>query len=1050
MKKLAALCLIIGMSYLTTGQITVEQTFTIEEYVNDILLGTGVEATNVTYTGSMSQLGFLSGAEGTIFPIGQGLVLSTEDASNVVLNDDGDMFIPNGEEVLGEPDLLTIANSVPPLIGQNFTVGSMNDVCILEFDFVATGDTVSFNYSFASDEYLTYVNTQYNDIFAFFLSGPGLTGPYNSPAGFPDGAINIAGVPDAVPPLPVTISSVNNVLNEEYFIYNFDNFINEDIAINGFTTTFVASSPVQCGETYHIKLAIADGSDAGLESIVVLEAGSFSSNAVVQIDLSIDVGGPEANTIYEDCGEAILTFTRPEVSILEIEEMVIIIYEGEAINGVDYTQLPDTVVFAPGVAEVSFPVTAIIDGIPEGEELVHFNILNLAACNGAGVTSTFEFYISDFPDPMVVEGFDEEICLNTSIDLEPIITGGYGNFSYEWSTTETTDIINVSPGSTTTYNVIVSDTCGMPSDDADFIITVLDLPNLNVTLDPADIVVGCDGINVIATADGGDGNFTYLWTNEDGANLFGWQNSLWVSTWTGAEEINVEVTDGCGFVATANSPVTYDLPDLIVDVPAVIEVDCNSQYTIAPDVTADGQVWYNWYVNGAWVDWQPTYTVNGINDVTITVDVSDNCGNFVTQDIDIVIVSPEMIVTMVDQASGSCIDVFQFEPSVMGGIPGYTYSWSSEGNNLGADENLTFQSNQSTTVYLNVSDNCGQSAQDSIVVTIESIAPVLDLGEDIYASCVDLTQMDATVTDGIPDFDFEWTIEGEVVSTSSSLAHQSYETDVIYCRVTDACGYEHTDSLIYNIPDIPVVVELTADTSICFGNAVVLHTEAFGGEGGFTYFWPHSSSTEVNIQVDPNTTTIYEVIATDICGTLGYAEMTVDVQDVNADFEMNFYSESEVQFVAITDPDPCDGCSYYWDFGDGTNSTEFSPIKGYDGLGQYTAWLTVTNELGCSDVVHHLVLAPLTLYVPNAFTPDGDGINDNWFVVGDGIVEYELFIFDRWGQTVWHSTDLNDIWLGGTQGETHYVPNGVYSYLIKYSGVNYDSQKVSGSITILR
>ena len=83
---------------------------------------------------------------------------------------------------------------------------------------------------------------------------------------------------------------------------------------------------MECGETYHIKLAIADGSDTALESIVVLEEGSFESNAVVQIDLSIDVGGPEANTIYEDCGQATLTFERPIETILEIQEMVYIDY----------------------------------------------------------------------------------------------------------------------------------------------------------------------------------------------------------------------------------------------------------------------------------------------------------------------------------------------------------------------------------------------------------------------------------------------------------------------------------------------------------------------------------------------------------------------------------------------------------------------------------------------------------------------------------------------------------------------------------------------------
>ena len=80
-----------------------------------------------------------------------------------------------------DADLLDVANSVPPLIGQSFSVSSVNDLCILEFDFEAGGDSIAFNYVFGSDEYLEWVNSSYNDIFAFFLSGPGITGPYAAP-----------------------------------------------------------------------------------------------------------------------------------------------------------------------------------------------------------------------------------------------------------------------------------------------------------------------------------------------------------------------------------------------------------------------------------------------------------------------------------------------------------------------------------------------------------------------------------------------------------------------------------------------------------------------------------------------------------------------------------------------------------------------------------------------------------------------------------------------------------------------------------------------------
>jgi hypothetical protein len=236
----------------------------------------------------------------------------------------------------------------------------VNDVAILEFDFVPTGDTLRFNYIFGSDEYLTWVNSSYNDIFAFLLSGPGITGPYASPAGFPGGAVNIAQLPNTTPPLPITISSVNNVLNSSYYI---DNQPNVGIYLNGYTVTLEAYSLVQCGETYHIKLAIADGSDTALESAVILEEGSFSSNAVVDVNLTLNAGGPNEETLFEDCGEATLTFTRPEVSDLSIQDMCIITWTGTAVNGVDFTFMPDTIIFPPGVATVSFVIDAFADGL---------------------------------------------------------------------------------------------------------------------------------------------------------------------------------------------------------------------------------------------------------------------------------------------------------------------------------------------------------------------------------------------------------------------------------------------------------------------------------------------------------------------------------------------------------------------------------------------------------------------------------------------------------------------------------------------------------------
>ena len=263
-------CSFIVLAVLFSGlelhaQLQVETGLTLEEYVNDILLGNGIQAFNITYQGGTNQLGYLTQGEDS-FSINSGLVLSSDVSVNLECPTDFqtcDGCLGNG---FNDQDLLDIANSVPAMIGQSFSVSSVNDGCVLEFDFIAAGDTVSFDYVFGSDEYETWINTQYNDVFAFFLSGPGITGSYDSPAGFPDGAVNIAGVPDTDPNLPITISSVNSGTNSEYYI---DNQGGTDVCINGYTVPFTAMYPVECGETYHIKLAIADGSDTALESIVV-------------------------------------------------------------------------------------------------------------------------------------------------------------------------------------------------------------------------------------------------------------------------------------------------------------------------------------------------------------------------------------------------------------------------------------------------------------------------------------------------------------------------------------------------------------------------------------------------------------------------------------------------------------------------------------------------------------------------------------------------------------------------------------------------------------
>jgi subtilisin-like proprotein convertase family protein len=636
------------------AQVQVESGFTLEQYVNDVLLGTGVQASNITYSGGSEQLGMLTGAEDS-FSIPTGLVMSSDAAENLGCPSDFVLCTGCLGSGFSDPDLLAVANSVPPLIGQSFSVSSVNDVSILEFDFTAAGDSIRFNYAFGSDEYETWINSQYNDVFAFFLSGPGITGTYASPPGFPNGAVNIAVVPNTDPALPITVSSVNSMLNSEYYI---NNQPQQGICINGYTASFTAEHAVQCGETYHIKLAIADGSDTALESVVVIEQGSFESNAMAQIDLGTDIGGPNTNTIYEDCGQASLTIERPLDSPLEQQQTMYISYDnGEALNGVDYGQLqldgsllplPDSVVFEPFQSFLEIEFVAAIDGIDEGLELVELQIENPAACDGQGLASVLSFYIADNPPPLMVSGYEAEMCLGGVLELSPLVSGGYGNYTYDWLCNDEQDgapfLFEPDSAGLWSCGIIVGDTCGITSQGAIIDVTVLGVDPLEVNIMDDSIGLGCnDVVNIQAIVVGGNndpaqgGFYQYAWEDQDGNILFpSWDDPsvLSLSTWQNADEVFVSVTDACGMEASDSAVIVYNVLPLVIEVEDIVFAECESVISIQAEATGNGLLNYAWYSEaGALVDTDATLNAVIIDDATFVLVVQDECGESATVEV---------------------------------------------------------------------------------------------------------------------------------------------------------------------------------------------------------------------------------------------------------------------------------------------------------------------------------------------------------------------------------------------------------------------------------
>ena len=267
--------LLASISTFEAQSIVVSNTQTPIQLVNEVLLGLGVNAFNVTINGNpltaespVSNVSYFSNTN-SLFPFDSGILLTTGNGIGAVgpnnsgSNTDNTPSTPN---VGSDPHLLAIAN------------GNVTNGVVLEFDFIPSGDTVSFNYIFGSDEYPEFSPSSFNDAFGLFLWGPGINGPY-ALAGYPSGGANIAVIPGNI---PVTINNVGDETNTAYYVFNEspNSTYGDAIQYDGTTVQLAASASVSCNETYHIKLAISNVFDQSYDSGVFLQAGSFVSDAV--------------------------------------------------------------------------------------------------------------------------------------------------------------------------------------------------------------------------------------------------------------------------------------------------------------------------------------------------------------------------------------------------------------------------------------------------------------------------------------------------------------------------------------------------------------------------------------------------------------------------------------------------------------------------------------------------------------------------------------------------------------------------------------------------
>lgn len=407
-KLFFTLSAIVFASSTSFGQILIDNAPTPTTLVSNTLIGSGVSVSNISFQGSTNQIGYFD--EGTSnIGIPFGVVMSSGNVTDIAINGGNASTDLGGP---GDADVLATAQSVTsnPSSG---SISSTHDAAVLEFDFVPLGDSVRFSFVFASDEYLTYVNTQFNDAFGFYLSG-------TNPAGGTYNVENLALVPGTTE--PITISTIHPGLNSQYYIGS-----PVGHAFNGFTVPIDIEFAVVCGDTYHFKFAIADCQDGILDTGVFLEGGSFSSEAV-EVAVAT-VSGDTA--VYEGCTNADFIFSRPD---WQISDTLVINYDitGTATDGVDWTSMINPVTFLPGEDTVILNFDPTADGIAELPEFITLTAYTISAC-GDTLESSGTVWIFDEPNIQIDESDTTVFCKDDSVLVTAYTSGGFGPYSYTWS-----------------------------------------------------------------------------------------------------------------------------------------------------------------------------------------------------------------------------------------------------------------------------------------------------------------------------------------------------------------------------------------------------------------------------------------------------------------------------------------------------------------------------------------------------------------------------------------------------------------------------------------
>ncbi len=330
-----------------------------------------------------------------------------------------------------------------------------------------------------------------------------------------------------------------------------------------------------------------------------------------------------------------------------------------------------------------------------------------------------------------------------------------------------------------------------------------------------------------------------------------------------------------------------------------------------------------------------------------------------------------------------------------------------------------------------------------------------------------------TLSNGKAPYQYNWTYDAVSVATTADASYISDETGEVCLTVQDACATQVTQCFQTDVLP-PVIVEFAADTAAsCWPESFHLEIESDPSTYTFSQWIVSNGSSisndddvELIFETPGNYTVSLKLTNAVGCTSTSIVPLTLSsyappVAGYVASPQPTNIMNPEIQFTDMTEGYPI--ASYAWTFysssgellgGSASANPTFEFSSDYGG--DYTVNLEVTDIHNCTDVITPSTVTVddiLQFYIPTAFTPNGDGVNDELFFAGADIdpTRFEFKIFNRFGQIIFQSTDPSVPWVGNINDGQYFAPNGPYNWIATIvSKSTGEKKELSGSVLITR